>query len=85
MVETFIEVLTTSSDGQSKPRQRNRRLKFLQFIDGRVHVSASGSKGEVEIRYQHLNPSTSFVEVLESARSVILAGGTMSPVIPFDT
>ena len=36
--------------------------------------------GQVEIKYQHLNPATHFQEVIETARSVILAGGTMSPV-----
>lgn len=36
--------------------------------------------GQVEIKYQHLNPATYFQEVIDSARAVILAGGTMSPV-----
>lgn len=36
---------------------------------------------DLEIKYQLLNPSTTFREVVDSARSVILAGGTMSPVI----
>ncbi|KAI0629727.1 helicase C-terminal domain-containing protein [Trametes polyzona] len=36
--------------------------------------------GQVEIKYQHLNPATYFQEVVDSARAVILAGGTMSPI-----
>lgn len=36
--------------------------------------------GQLEIKYQHLNPSTYFQEVVQTARSVVLAGGTMSPV-----
>ncbi|KAF8837930.1 DNA repair helicase [Paxillus ammoniavirescens] len=34
----------------------------------------------VEMKYQLLNPSTAFREVVDTARSVILAGGTMSPM-----
>jgi len=32
------------------------------------------------MKYQLLNPSPNFMEVVEEARSVVLAGGTMSPV-----
>ncbi|KAI0703917.1 DNA repair helicase [Earliella scabrosa] len=46
--------------------------------DGRVTLSMVDN--QVEIKYQHLNPATYFEEVIESARSVILAGGTMSPM-----
>lgn len=50
--------------------------------DGRVSFSITGGSNQeqVEIKYQLLNPSTPFREVVELARSVILAGGTMSPV-----
>ena len=37
----------------------------------------------VEIKYQLLNPSALFRDVVEVARSVVLAGGTMSPVSSF--
>lgn len=47
-------------------------------IDGRVTLAIVD--GHVEIKYQHLNPATYFQEVVNSARAVILAGGTMSPV-----
>ncbi|KAI0753454.1 DNA repair helicase [Daedaleopsis nitida] len=46
--------------------------------DGRVTLSMVD--GQVEIKYQHLNPATYFQEVIETARAVILAGGTMSPM-----
>ncbi|KAH8103600.1 DNA repair helicase [Cristinia sonorae] len=46
--------------------------------DGRVTFAMND--GQVEIKYQHLNPSTHFQEVVNAARSVILAGGTMSPI-----
>ncbi|KAF8967073.1 helicase C-terminal domain-containing protein [Flammula alnicola] len=51
--------------------------------DGRVTftlVSIPGKDDTVELKYQLLNPSPHFMEVVEEARSVVLAGGTMSPV-----
>ncbi|KAK7048171.1 ATP-dependent DNA helicase CHL1 [Favolaschia claudopus] len=51
--------------------------------DGRVALSLVKNRSgqeEVEIKYQLLNPAPHFLEVVESARSVILAGGTMSPI-----
>lgn len=50
--------------------------------DGRIFLSRSGAPGveTAHLKYQLLNPSTHFREVVEKARSVILAGGTMSPV-----
>jgi chromosome transmission fidelity protein 1 len=35
---------------------------------------------EVQIKYQLLNPATHFKEVVDVARCVVLAGGTMAPV-----
>ncbi|KAG1776173.1 helicase C-terminal domain-containing protein [Suillus placidus] len=46
--------------------------------DGRLIFSAVGDT--VEIKYQLLNPSTLFRDVVDVARSVVLAGGTMSPI-----
>ncbi|KAG2065699.1 DNA repair helicase [Suillus decipiens] len=46
--------------------------------DGRLIFSAIGDT--VEIKYQLLNPSALFRDVVEVARSVVLAGGTMSPI-----
>jgi chromosome transmission fidelity protein 1 len=51
--------------------------------DGRLTFSlvrAYSGQEEVEMKYQLLNPAPHFLEVIECARSVILAGGTMSPV-----
>ncbi|KAF5382526.1 hypothetical protein D9615_002808 [Tricholomella constricta] len=50
--------------------------------DGRVTFSLTSSpgNGDVELKYQLLNPSPLFKEVVDAARSIILAGGTMSPV-----
>ncbi|KAF9257517.1 DNA repair helicase [Marasmius fiardii PR-910] len=50
--------------------------------DGRISLSLEGAKGQEEavIKYQLLNPAPHFREVVDDARSVILAGGTMSPM-----
>ncbi|KAF9219229.1 DNA repair helicase [Gyrodon lividus] len=51
--------------------------------DGRVIFAIMGDSTqseELEMKYQLLNPSSTFHEVVDTARSVILAGGTMSPM-----
>ncbi|CAE6347286.1 unnamed protein product [Rhizoctonia solani] len=55
--------------------------------DGRIFLSRTGSPGaeSIQLKYQLLNPSTHFREVVEKARSVVLAGGTMSPIGDFHT
>ena len=39
-----------------------------------------GENGEVSLQYMLLDPTQHFREIVEDARAVILAGGTMSPV-----
>ncbi|KAG2758164.1 DNA repair helicase [Suillus brevipes Sb2] len=46
--------------------------------DGRLMFSAVGDT--VEVKYQLLNPSALFRDVVDVARSVVLAGGTLSPI-----
>ncbi|GLB38502.1 putative DEXDc2 [Lyophyllum shimeji] len=50
--------------------------------DGRVTLSLIGTPGSetVELKYQLLNPSPPFKDVVDVARAVVLAGGTMSPM-----
>jgi chromosome transmission fidelity protein 1 len=64
LVEAFLLSLTDARD------------------DGRVMLSVEeGSSGKsVTLKYILLNPAERFREVVEEARCVILAGGTMSPV-----
>ncbi len=53
--------------------------------DGRVVLSRVDDAGEpyVRAKYQLLNPSHAFKSVVDEARSVILAGGTMEPLSDF--
>ena len=58
-------------------------IRLMKPPDGRVIftlVNLPGKEPTVELKYQLLNPSPNFLEVVEEARSVVLAGGTMSPV-----
>ncbi|KAI4523602.1 DNA repair helicase [Schizophyllum commune Loenen D] len=47
--------------------------------DGRISFIRN-TNGSLEVRYQLLNPEPNFAEVVDEARAVVLAGGTMSPM-----
>ncbi len=47
-----------------------------------VYLHERDENNEVSLRYMLLDPTHNFKEVVETARAVILAGGTMSPVRP---
>ncbi|RYD71597.1 MAG: hypothetical protein EOP84_24630, partial [Verrucomicrobiaceae bacterium] len=50
--------------------------------DGRILISLEDNN-TITLRYMLLNPAERFKEVIDSARSVILAGGTMEPMSDF--
>ena len=47
-----------------------------------VYLHEMDENNELSLRYMLLDPTHNFKEVVETARAVILAGGTMSPVRP---
>ncbi|CEH19298.1 chl1 helicase [Ceraceosorus bombacis] len=51
----------------------------------RQRDSERNRQSVVHLRYQLLNPQEAFKPILEKARSVILAGGTMEPISDFTT
>lgn len=55
--------------------------------EGRLFYTAAPDKAQTRIKYLLLDPSEHFREIVDEARAVILAGGTMSPVcvFPFKT
>jgi chromosome transmission fidelity protein 1 len=50
--------------------------------DGRILISLE-ENNTVTLRYMLLNPAERLEEVVDSARSIILAGGTMEPISDF--
>lgn len=48
--------------------------------EGRLFYTVGADKAETKVKYMLLDPSEHFREIVEEARAVILAGGTMSPV-----
>ncbi|KAF4591168.1 ATP-dependent DNA helicase chl1 [Pleurotus pulmonarius] len=87
-ISKYAEVSSTHSD---RPNHESATLPPLQHVealivalvsaneDGCVMLACTGPD-DVEIHYQTLNPAPAFMEVVESCRAVILAGGTMSPM-----
>jgi chromosome transmission fidelity protein 1 len=84
-VQEFIAALAAATDGKhTSPSPENNARETKVLTDGRIiftHKSSyEQSTPEIQIKYQSLNPAPQFREVVDAARSVILAGGTMSPV-----
>lgn len=50
--------------------------------DGRIMITVedTGARPSVRLQYLLLNPAQRFKQVVDEARCVILAGGTMEPV-----
>ncbi|ESO99999.1 hypothetical protein LOTGIDRAFT_112727 [Lottia gigantea] len=61
---------------------------FLQALtnadkDGRIVISKQGLLSQSSIKFLLLNPAVHFTSVVQEARSVIVAGGTMQPISEF--
>lgn len=86
IIESFIVALTEANDGTCLSYYLQREVDLGRlYADGRITISLAGEPGHerVDYKYQLLNPATHFQQVLDEARCVVLAGGTMSPVCPF--
>ena len=84
-VQEFIAALAAATDGKrTLPNREDSARKSKVLTDGRIVFTHNSSYGqstpEIQVKYQSLNPAPQFREVVDAARSVILAGGTMSPV-----
>ncbi|XP_032675567.1 ATP-dependent DNA helicase DDX11 isoform X5 [Odontomachus brunneus] len=63
-------------------------LSFLESLkssclDGRIYVLPGVTIGQGIIKFLLLNPAAHFHNIVEDARSVVLAGGTMEPMSEF--
>jgi chromosome transmission fidelity protein 1 len=77
----------TSKAGTSKPCGRGALQLFQSFLMVLTNPSAEGrfflstdEEDHAQVRYALLDPREHFRDIVEEARAVILAGGTMSPM-----
>ncbi|TMW60568.1 hypothetical protein Poli38472_000610 [Pythium oligandrum] len=86
-----IETLSSTEDGDEFESRHVSPLRTIEALfkaltnttkDGRIRVQGHNpSKGsEGSIKFVLLNPANHFQDVVDNARSVVLAGGTMQPV-----
>ena len=89
-VEGYIAHVKENEAGTARKPQASTALvlthiqSFLQVLttpasEGRFFYERNDS-GELSLKYMLLDPAHHFKEIVEDARAVILAGGTMSPV-----
>lgn len=86
-VDGYVEFSQEKGNPQPKDKPITPVLFHIQsFILPLMNPSAEGrlfyvkSQGDVQLKYMLLDPTNHFREIVEDARAVILAGGTMSPV-----
>lgn len=78
----------SNNNRQTTDKQPTTPVLFhvQSFLLPLMNPSAEGrlfylkNQGDVQLRYMLLDPTNHFREIVEDARAVILAGGTMSPV-----
>ncbi|KAK4886089.1 hypothetical protein RN001_002360 [Aquatica leii] len=69
----------------------NPLLSFISFLealtssyeDGRVIIYRSDDKKQNRLQFLLLNPAKQFKNIIQDARSVVVAGGTMKPITEF--
>lgn len=88
-VDGFIEQSSMESQAADKNATRLSVPVIFQvqsFVLSLMNPSSEGklfyeiSRNDVFLKYMLLDPTNHFREIVEDSRSVILAGGTMSPV-----
>ncbi|KAL2788349.1 helicase C-terminal domain-containing protein [Aspergillus keveii] len=86
-VDGYVEFSQKTVDQQSKPKTTVPVLFHISsFLLPLMNLSAEGrlfytkTSGDIQLNYMLLDPTNHFREIVEDARAVILAGGTMSPM-----
>ncbi|GMG09821.1 unnamed protein product [Aspergillus oryzae] len=88
-VDGYSEFSRERADRQADRKPSTPVLFHIQsFLLPLMNLSAEGklfyikAQGDIQLKYMLLDPMNQFREIVDDARAVILAGGTMSPVIP---
>lgn len=86
-VDGYVEFTRDPSDKQASRSPTVPVLFHIQgFLLSLMNPSAEGrlfyskEQGDIQLKYMLLDPTNQFRELVEDARAIILAGGTMSPV-----
>lgn len=86
-VDGYSDYSQAQTTGQPSETLTTPVLFHIQsFLLPLMNPSAEGrlfylkSQGDVQLKYMLLDPTNHFRDIVEDARAVILAGGTMSPV-----
>ena len=86
-VDGYVEFSRERTDHQSPSKPSTPVLFHIQsFLLPLMNLSAEGrlfyakTSDDIQLKYMLLDPTNHFREIVEDARAVILAGGTMSPV-----
>ncbi|PTU16946.1 hypothetical protein P175DRAFT_0519548 [Aspergillus ochraceoroseus IBT 24754] len=86
-VDGYVEFSQKKDNPQTNPKATVPVLFHIQsFLLPLMNPSAEGqlfymkSQGDIQLNYMLLDPTNHFREIVEDARAVILAGGTMSPM-----
>lgn len=85
------EVIEEEKPNPLEEQVRNPMLNVVTFLeslvnkneDGRILLAKNSDLNKSYIKYILLNPANHFSDVVQQARSIIVAGGTMEPVSEF--
>ncbi|CBF82692.1 DNA helicase [Aspergillus nidulans FGSC A4] len=86
-VDGYIDFSQSKANAQAEPKSTIPVLFHIQsFLLPLMNLSSEGrlfftkTPGDIQLHYMLLDPTNHFREIVEDARAVILAGGTMSPM-----
>ncbi|RAH83000.1 ATP-dependent DNA helicase-like protein [Aspergillus japonicus CBS 114.51] len=89
-VDGYVEFSKEATGARASEKYTTPILFHIQeFLLSLMNPSAEGrlfylkDKDEVQLKYMLLDPTNQFRDIVEDARAVILAGGTMSPMADY--
>lgn len=91
-VEGYAEVVDAQAGSEARTQQpRGVLTEFVGLLtalanpsgEGRFFVVRDSVKQETVLKYNLMDPQEHFRDIVQSARAVILAGGTMSPMADY--